>query len=108
VSTSNHTHSMTPASHTLNHQHGGSGTTFSSDGYGERANPQWNNGAQTQSASAGSNFSWGARLGHSHLVTHTIAATDPTLSAAATQPVGSVSGTQAMPPHKRLVLIRKV
>ena len=108
ATTSGHSHTMTPASHGFSHQHGGTSSTYADDVDGAFGTPDFGNGTPTVSAAAAPESGQRGRKGHSHLASYSVAAVDPSLTAAPAQPTETISGTPSHPLHKRLILIRKV
>ena len=99
---------MTPASHGFSHQHGGTSSTYADDVDGAFGTPDFGNGTPTVSAAAAPESGQRGRKGHSHLASYSVAAVDPSLTAAPAQPTETISGTPSHPLHKRLILVRKV
>lgn len=109
ATTTGHGHTMTPAQHDFSHQHGGTSVSFAEDAVDAAVGtPDYGNGTLNISAAAAPESGLRARKGHTHVATYSVSATDPKLSAAAAQPVGTITGAAGLPLHKRLVLIRKV
>lgn len=100
-----HEHGIGSHTHTLSHTHGGSATFFSGDEEGGYVGTPDYWSSYTPVADTGGPY--GSTLGHAHLITATVSATDPGLSAF-TGVSESIEGNASMPVHKRLMLIEKL